>query len=83
MTTPRLVNWVLVPKFTELTGWTADAIQKKIQRGQWIEGRQYGYRDGRLHISLDGYEKWVEEGNLQWDENPKAAARSRPATALN
>jgi hypothetical protein len=83
MIAPRLVNWILATKFSELTGWTADAIQKKIQRGHWIEGRQYCYRDTRLHINLDAYEQWVEKGNEAWDANQKAAAQSRPATALN
>lgn len=67
------IRYVLVPKFTELTGWTEDAIQKKISRGQWIEGIHYRRRDGRLLINLEEYDKWVE--------SPSAVASARPAIA--
>lgn len=43
-----------------LIGLTPPAIRAKIARGDWVEGRQYHRRDGRVFIDLKGYERWVE-----------------------
>ena len=56
--TPRYVQ---ISKFCELTGYTERAVETKIHRGVWVEGRQYRRApDGRLLIDMEGYEKWVE-----------------------
>jgi hypothetical protein len=45
-----------------LTGLTQAAIRTKIQRGIWLEDRQWVKRDGRVMIDLEGYEKWAKTG---------------------
>lgn len=51
-----------------VTGLTAKAINDKIDKGHWAEGREWTKGpDGRRYVDLRGYEKWVE----------KEAARSR------
>ena len=57
------VAFVLVPKAAELTGYTVGAIDQKIKRGQWAQGREYVIApDGRRLISLRGFERWVLQG---------------------
>jgi hypothetical protein len=59
----RIVRYVQPRKFEELTGYTVSAIEHKIERGVWREGREYRMApDGKRLVDLVGYEKWVEEG---------------------
>ena len=41
-----------------VTGYSKSAIRHKIERGTWIEGRQWVRRDGRVLIDLTGVERW-------------------------
>lgn len=41
------------------TGLTVKAMERKIEEGKWIEGREYVKRDGRIFISVKGFNKWV------------------------
>jgi hypothetical protein len=37
------------------------AMQRKIERGDWAEGRVWKHApDGRIVIDLVGYQRWVE-----------------------
>lgn len=56
-----MVRYVRVSKFCELTGYTADAVQKLISRGRWLEGQQFRRVDGCVFVNLEGFEKWVEK----------------------
>lgn len=54
-------DYVLIDKAAELTGYSRNAIELKIARGVWVEGRQWCKApDGRRMISLKGYQQWVE-----------------------
>ncbi|MEM7284536.1 MAG: excisionase [Pseudomonadota bacterium] len=54
-------KWVTVKKFAEETGYTAKAINNKIDKGQWPQGRMWRKApDGRRHVNLEEYERWVE-----------------------
>lgn len=45
------------------TGLSEKAIRRKIEEGVWLEGREWRRApDGRLYISLHGYQAWVERG---------------------
>lgn len=67
-----------------LTGYTKDAIQTKISRGIWIEGREWRRApDGRVLIDMRGYEKWVESQNQVAYTNRAAKSDSTSATAAN
>ena len=46
-----------------LTGLTRRAIEAKIARGDWLDGREYHRApDGRIFVDLRGYERWVVGG---------------------
>jgi hypothetical protein len=54
-------RYVLLQLATALTGYTVKAMQRKIERGDWAEGRVWKHApDGRIVIDLVGYQKWVE-----------------------
>ena len=40
----------------------AQRIEGKIARGEWLEGREYHRRDGRIFVDLREYERWVVKG---------------------
>ena len=57
-------RYVVVRRAAELTGYTARAIQHKIQNGVWPEGVLWKRApDGRVLIDMEGYGRWVENGN--------------------
>jgi len=42
------------------TGLTVKAIEAKIHRGVWAEGRQFRKAaDGRIYIDLQAFQRWV------------------------
>lgn len=46
-----------------MTGLTRKAIEGKIARGDWLDGREYHRApDGRIYVDMRGYEQWVESG---------------------
>lgn len=51
---------VLIDHFAAMTGTTRKAIEGKIARGVWVEGRQYHRApDGVIWIDRKGVRKWV------------------------
>lgn len=55
--------YVRIPLAAIITGYTAKAIERKIERGDWIEGREWiKAPDGSRLISIQGYRKWAEKG---------------------
>jgi hypothetical protein len=54
-------RYVLLPLAALVTGYTVKAMEKKIERGDWLEGKVWRRApDGRILIDLLGYQKWVE-----------------------
>lgn len=54
-------RYVLLPLANALTGYTVKAMERKIERGDWPEGRVWKRApDGHIVIDLVGYQKWVE-----------------------
>jgi hypothetical protein len=48
-------------RYAELSGYTVKAIERKIEAGVWLEGRQFRKApDGRIMIDVEGVERWVE-----------------------
>jgi hypothetical protein len=48
-------------KAAELLGMSKRAVERKIQRGTWREGKEYRRApDGRLWINMEGVIKWIE-----------------------
>jgi len=62
--TPVIVlpaRYVLLHLATALTGYSVKAMQRKIERGDWAEGKVWRRApDGRVMIDLTGYQKWAE-----------------------
>lgn len=54
-------KYVLLPLAEAITGYTIKAIERKIERGDWIEGKVWiRAPDGRILLNVPGYERWVE-----------------------
>lgn len=54
-------RYVLLELAHALTGYTVKAMERKIERGDWIEGQEWVRApDGRILIDIVGYHKWVE-----------------------
>lgn len=57
----RPSRYVLLPLAMLLTGYTVKAMERKIERGDWIEGKVWKRApDGRVLIDMEGYARWVE-----------------------
>jgi hypothetical protein len=55
------LQWVLIPIFCALTGYSDKAVRRKIADGKWIEGRHYRKApDGHITMNLQRYYEWVE-----------------------
>jgi hypothetical protein len=56
------LQWVLVPVFCQLTGYSDKAVRRKIQEGKWLEGRHFRKApDGHITMNLQAYYAWVEQ----------------------
>lgn len=54
-------RYVLLPVAQLVTGYTVKAMERKIERGDWQEGKLWRRApDGHICIDLLGYEKWIE-----------------------
>lgn len=57
----RPARYVLLPLAQVLTGYTVKALERKIERGDWQEGKLWRRApDGHITIDMEGYHKWVE-----------------------
>lgn len=53
-------RYIRVKRFSELTGWSTQAVYCKISEGVWLEGKEYRRSpDGNTLIDLEGYNRWV------------------------
>lgn len=79
------VDRVTIGRFAELTGYTAAAVNGKIARGDWLEGREYAKApDGRILIILSGYEQWAQgKANRAFGRPRTARSRSTSDTATS
>jgi hypothetical protein len=56
-------RFVTIPLAELLTGYTTAAIETKIARGVWVEGREWRRApDGRVLIDMRGYENVGADG---------------------
>lgn len=55
------MNWVLIKKLVELTGYTDDAIRAKIKRGVWLKEVHWRKApDGRIVFNILAIQQWIE-----------------------
>jgi hypothetical protein len=60
----EVLRYLTIPKFSAESGYTEDAVRAKMKAGVWLEGVVWVKApDGRILISVEGYETWVE-GNM-------------------
>jgi hypothetical protein len=65
-------RYVLLPLANLLTGYSVKAMERKIERGDWEEGKVWKRApDGRILIDVLGYQRWVE------GPKPTVASHSR------
>jgi hypothetical protein len=58
-----LASYVTIGRAAASTGLSEKAIRCKIAEGVWVENREWRRApDGRLYISMRGYQQWVERG---------------------
>jgi hypothetical protein len=68
-------RYVTIALAAATVGYTVEAIEAKIARGVWVEGREWRRApDGRVLIDTKGVERWVE--GLKQEVSAKIAARS-------
>lgn len=54
-------RYVLLSLAQFMTGYTVKAMERKIERGDWQEGKIWRRApDGHICIDIAGYEKWIE-----------------------
>ena len=54
-------RYVLLAVANLITGYSVKAMERKIERGDWVEGKVWRRApDGRILVDLIGYQKWVE-----------------------
>lgn len=58
-------NWVLIPKFCELKGYTVNAVRAKIKNGIWKEGNLWRKGpDNRIVIDVNAVNRWMGGTNV-------------------
>jgi hypothetical protein len=56
-----MVRYVTIRKFSDLSGYSEDAIRAKIKNGIWLQDAVWKKApDGRILMDVKGYEAWVE-----------------------
>lgn len=55
-------RFVTIELASAMTGFSPAAIRAKINKGVWLERRQWIKREGRVLIDMKGFEQWVESG---------------------
>lgn len=55
-------RYVTVKKAATMVGLTEEAIRKRVQRGVWLEGREW-VRDplGRIMLDTEALDRWVTQ----------------------
>lgn len=56
------VDWILAEKFSQITGYSVEAVRIKRKRGLWPDGTITKVQNGRIHVNLKAYDQWVENG---------------------
>ena len=74
-------RYVLLPLANLLTGYSVKAMERKIERGDWQEGKVWRRApDGRILIDVVGYQRWVEGPRTA--ATPHSRGREEPKTPL-
>lgn len=78
-----MIRHVTIGKLAHLTGYSENAIRKKISTGVWLEGVIWTHApDNRVLINTEAYDQWAE-GNPEFDPLQRQASRSTSTTAAH
>lgn len=55
-------RFVLLHLAAAMIGTTKKTLERKIERGVWVEGKHYRKRDGGIYLDMEAYNRWVEDG---------------------
>ena len=72
-------KWVTKSKCMELTGYTANQIRSKIDRGLWVKGVHFTVADNERLINMDEVLEWTE--SYQETSTPEAVGRKKNSTS--
>jgi len=77
-----MINYVTIKKFCAETGYTEQAVNSKIKRGDWFIDKEYIIApDGRILININGYHSWAEKRDiLALDQAAKVLLQSHSIT---
>lgn len=54
------MNWVTIKRFSQLSGYSEEAIRAKKKKGQWVIDQHFKRApDGRIFIGIREVEKWI------------------------
>ena len=57
----HLPKWIKAKLFTQISGWSKDAIDAKRKRGIWLEDTHWKKApDGNIMINHSAIDEWVE-----------------------
>lgn len=52
------LQWILINRFAELSGYSENAVRHKVKDGTWLEGRVWRKApDGRIFVNLAEFER--------------------------
>jgi hypothetical protein len=67
---------VTIPLAEAILGLTRKAIEGKVYRGDWIEGREYHRApDGSIWVNVEGVQRWGSNRSAGHRRNPQKSSR--------
>ncbi len=61
-----MIKLITIKKFCTETGYTVQAVNSKISRGDWVRDKEYiKAPDGRILIDINGFHEWAQKKNIQ------------------
>lgn len=55
-------RWITLRKYCQEFGETPNAVRKRRERGEWVDGRHTQVRNRRIWVNTEAAQKWVENG---------------------
>ncbi len=55
-----MLQFKTIKQFSQESGYSEKAIRLKLDKGVWGDGIRFKAPDGRVLISIEGFERWVQ-----------------------
>ncbi len=55
-----MLQFRTIKQFAQESGYSEKSIRHKLDKGVWGDGIRYKAPDGRVLISIEGFERWVQ-----------------------